>query len=219
MARIDVAEIHLGGTTVITGAEFAALRKTTCKDRSPDQLANGIQLLGKRALRATELSWLLTNRGEEVPQGTRAREAVTAAMLTWERSLVEFLLAPVRRSPGGYKLTLPQDFLRQNICPWCFDIDWRLEDDDPDLHELMNDRWKSISRHLAHASWQEAKSPRSFNVEKIANVVAGLERFRDALIRDGGPGRKELADSLASALIQAKHAGDGALPDRTATTI
>jgi hypothetical protein len=168
---------------VIDNSDFIALREQTCKQRSPADLSEGITLLGERLVRATELSWLLTSSQRGLTPGTRARDTVVAAMLTWERSLVEFVLSPVEKwKPDGQpKFMLGPSWLRQNLCPWCFGVPWRLEEDNPELHELIRDRWDSISRHLAHASWKEATSPRVFKVDKIVNVLGAFDRFAGAL--------------------------------------
>jgi hypothetical protein len=191
-------------TSVIDNSDFITLRQLTCKQRSPHELSEGLTLLGKRLVRATELSWLLSSSEGGLVQGTRARETVMAAMLTWERSLVEFVLSPVEKwKPDGHpKYTLGTTWLRQNLCPWCFGIPWRLEDDDPELHKLIRDRWNSISRHVAHASWKEATSPRVFNVDKIVNVVGALDRFTGAL--GAAVDRERLAVQLANQNQRAK---------------
>jgi hypothetical protein len=171
-------------------ARFVNHRRKSCKDRSPDELKQGLALVGRRLVRATELSWLLTESQEGPTRGTRASETVVAAMLTWERSLVEFVLGPVLKwkPDGTATFIMAPSFLRQNLCPWCFGVSWRLEDNDPELHKLINARWDSISRHLAHLSFKEAKNPRQFNLDKIVNVADALDRFATAL-------RLESADS------------------------
>lgn len=204
---------------MIVSSDFLALRNQTCKNRSPHDLSEGLALLGKRLVQATELSWLLANPKDGLAQGTRARETVVAAMLTWERSLVEFVLGPVLKwKPDGTPIYIaPSSFLRQNLCPWCFGTPWRLENDDHELHKLVRDRWDTISRHLAHASWKEAKSPRQFNVDKIVNVVGAFDRFADALAVEGSG--EQLAEELVTQIDRAKAVTSEGVRERTRVDI
>lgn len=77
----------------------------------------------------------------------------------------------------------------------------RTHDGPVDLDQSRH-RWETISRHLAHASWKEARSPRQFNVEKIVNVLGALDLFVTALGAQGGA--EPLADQLGADVIRAK---------------